>query len=148
MARRVFFSFHFERDVWRASQVRNSWVTQHREAAGFFDASLWEEAKAKGKAAIKKLIDDALVNTSVTAVLIGAETSSRTYVQYEIDKSIERGSGLLGVRIHKLGDENGNPDTWGDNPLPYGYSVYDWVDDDGYSNFGTWVEKAANAAGK
>ena len=58
MARRVFFSFHYERDIWRANQVRNSWVTQpDRESAGFFDASLWEEAKRKGDAAIKKMID-------------------------------------------------------------------------------------------
>ena len=47
MARRVFFSFHYERDIWRANVVRNSWVTQDREAAGFWDASLWEEAKKK-----------------------------------------------------------------------------------------------------
>ena len=41
MARRVFFSFHYERDIWRANVVRNSWLTKDREAAGFFDASLW-----------------------------------------------------------------------------------------------------------
>jgi len=34
MARKVFFSFHYERDIWRASIVRNSWVTKpDREAA-------------------------------------------------------------------------------------------------------------------
>jgi len=48
MARRTFFSFHYERDAWRAGQVRNSWVTQDREAAGFWDAAGWEEVKRKG----------------------------------------------------------------------------------------------------
>ena len=44
MARRVFFSFHYDRDVWRASVVRNSWkLKPDREAAGFFDAGIWEE---------------------------------------------------------------------------------------------------------
>jgi len=38
MARRVFFSFHYERDNWRAGQARNSWVTKDRESAGFWDA--------------------------------------------------------------------------------------------------------------
>ncbi len=47
MARRVFFSFHYERDIWHANVVRNSWITQDREAAVFWDASLWEEAKKK-----------------------------------------------------------------------------------------------------
>lgn len=55
MARRVFFSFHYERDVWRASVVRQSWRTKpDRESAGFFDAGLWEEAKQKGEAASKR----------------------------------------------------------------------------------------------
>ena len=31
-------------------------MTQDREVAGYFDASLWEEAKEKGDAAIKKMI--------------------------------------------------------------------------------------------
>jgi len=45
MVRRVFFSFHYERDIWRANIVRNSWVTKpDREAAGFVDATVWEKA--------------------------------------------------------------------------------------------------------
>lgn len=149
MARRVFFSFHYERGVWRASVVRNSWVTKpDRESAGFFDAGMWEEAKKKGDAAIKKLIDDALLGTTVTAVLIGAETSTRTYVKYEIDQSIARGNGLLGIRIHNIKDREGKTDTWGANPLPAGYAVYDWVNDSGYARLGEWVEAAAKKAGK
>lgn len=149
MARRVFFSFHYERDVQRAGVVRNSWVTKpDRESAGFFDAGIWEEAKEKGEAAIKTLIDNALLGTTVTAVLIGAETSSRTYVKYEIDRSIARGNGLLGIRIHNIQDFAGNTDTAGANPLPSGYPVYDWVNDDGYNNLGSWVETAAKKAGK
>jgi len=148
MARRVFFSFHYERDVSRAMVVRNSWVTQDREDAGFFDAGLWEEAKKKGKAAIEKMIDDALLNTTVTAVLLGQETGSRDYVQYEIDQSIARGNGLLGVWIHKIKNLAGETDEAGTNPLPSKYKVYAWNNDKGYENFGTWVEEAAKAAGK
>lgn len=102
MARRVFFSFHYERDVWRASVVRNSWRTKEREAAGFFDAGIWEEAKKKGDAAIKAMIDSALNNTSVTAVLIGNQTANRDYVKYEIDRSIGRGKGVFGVMINLI----------------------------------------------
>jgi hypothetical protein len=148
MARRVFFSFHYERDIWRANVVRNCWVTKDREAAGFFDASLWEEAKKKGDGEIKKLIDSALKNTTVTAVLIGKETASRTYVKYEIDKSIERGNGLLGVRIEKIKNKDGSTDEAGSNPLPSKYKLYLWNKDAGYENFGDWVEKAAKDAGQ
>ncbi|MDH4127621.1 MAG: TIR domain-containing protein, partial [Spirochaetota bacterium] len=149
--------FHYERDIWRANQVRNSWVTKDREAAGFWDASLWEEAKKKGGPAIKKMIDDGLKNTSVTAVLIGCETADREYVQYEIEQSIKRGNGLLGIYIHKLKNQDGDTDCKGDNPFDQFEDLleeydepatYDWKLDDGYNNFGDWVEDAAKKVGR
>ena len=45
MARRVFFSFEYDHDVSRAMVVRNSWVTQGKEAAGFIDAADFEEIR-------------------------------------------------------------------------------------------------------
>src|SRR5271155_2265412 len=102
MTRRVFFSFHYERDIWRTNVVRNSGVVEGTAAAGFHDASLWEEAKKKGDAEVKRLIDKALFGTSVTVVLIGSQTANRKYVGYEIEKSIAVGNGLLGVRIHQM----------------------------------------------
>jgi hypothetical protein len=144
MARRTFFSFHYENDVWRAGVVRNSDVVK-QEPSEWIDASLWEDAKKKGDAAIIKLINYALVGTSVTAVLIGTDTATRRWVQYEIDKSIERGNGLLGIYIHKIKDRYGNTGYRGSNPLPTGYKTYDWVDDNGYANLGTWVDIAYNS---
>jgi hypothetical protein len=116
MARRVFFSFHYQRDIWRANIVRNSNTIDGAAAAGWHDASLWEEAKRKGDAAIKKLIDEALKNTSATVVCIGAQTSTRKYINYEIEKSIERGNKLIGVRINHLKDKSGNADIPGAIP--------------------------------
>jgi hypothetical protein len=49
MTRRTFFIFFYERDGWRAGQVRNCWVTQDREVAGFWDAAAWESVKKKGE---------------------------------------------------------------------------------------------------
>lgn len=160
MTRRVFFSFHYQRDVWRVNVVRNSWVTQDREVAGFWDASLWEEAQKKGDAAIKRMIDEGLKNTSVTAVLIGSETWGRRWVRYEIIESYNRGNGLLGVYIHGIKDRYGYTDIMGKNPFNYVYIErfgrnvyfselypnYDWISDHGYLNFGSWVEDAARAA--
>jgi len=94
------------------------------------------------------MIDEGLKGTSVTAVLIGAETSERKWVKYEIKKSVEKGNGLLGVYIHKLKDKNKETDKKGKNPLAEIYPTYDWVVDDGYNNFGDWVEKAAERAGR
>jgi hypothetical protein len=140
--RHVFFSFHCQRDIWRANVVRNSGVVIGEAAAGFRDASLWEEAKRKGDAAIKKLIDDGLIGTTVTVVLIGSETANRRYVNYEIDKSIERNNGLLGLRIHNIRDRNGNTDFAGLIPAKLtsgGYLTYTWTNS---SDFARWVEEA------
>ena len=72
MARRVYFAFHY-RDVidFRANVVRNHWLTKPgRDSAGFFDVSLWEEAKKKGKVALKRLINTGLEGTSTTCILL------------------------------------------------------------------------------
>jgi len=115
MARRVFFSFHYERDNQRASVVRNSWVTKpNREDAGFIDAATWEKIEKQGEVAITRWIDKQLEGTSVTAVLIGTETSSRKWVRYEIIKSYERGNGVFGITIHRIKDFGGHTDTAGD----------------------------------
>src|ERR1700730_1352842 len=157
MARRTFFSFHYERDVWRACQVRNSWVTKDRESAGFWDAAAWEEVKKKGEEAIQKWIDDQLSGTSVTVVLIGAETAARPYVGYEIKQSHNKGNGILGLYIHNLKDSNSKTDVMGSNPLANWhiepeagktllsdlYPTYDWVNENGRENLGAWIEAAA-----
>ncbi len=145
MARRVFFSFEYS-DVNRAMVVRNSWVTKG-EAAGFVDAAEFEKVEEEGDAAIKEWIDGQLINTSVTAVLVGADTCSSTWVKYEIEKSIDRGNGLLGIDISKIKDLKGKT-TERCGQLPSGYSFYLWNKEKGYENLGTWVEDAAKAAGK
>jgi hypothetical protein len=160
MARRVYFAFHYQKDVWRANQVKNSWVTQaDRESAGFFNASLEESAQTTDDGKIKQMIDGALVGTTCTAVLIGELTAERRYVKYEIKRTIETGKALLGIRIHGLKDQAGNQGAWGANPfagwtwtdangnkrsLESSVAVYNWVDNDGYSNLGKWVETAIN----
>lgn len=157
MARRAFFSFHYKNDVWRANQVRNSWVTQGKEAAGFIDAVDFEKIEKQGDAAIKKWIDEQLVGTSVTVVLIGSDTSNRPYVQYELQKSYAKGNGIIGVYVHNQKDQNGNTSTKGSNAFGelgkdekgqpvYFFQIakeYDYINDNGYKNLGEWIESAA-----
>ena len=104
MARRVFFSFHYD-DVTRVNVVRNSdrIVRQYERAARFHDASLWEKAKKQGRLALKRMINDGLQGTSVTCVLVGQHTWERPWVRYEILKSFARGNGILAVQIHDVG---------------------------------------------
>lgn len=141
MAHRTFFSFHYERDVQRASVVRNSSQFKNNITPEWIDASLWEATKPSDSA-IKKLIGNALDRTTVTAVLIGSNTASRRWVQYEIEQSTARGNGLLGIYINNIRGFNGMTDARGVNPLPSWASTYDWVYDNGHANLGGWVDLA------
>lgn len=148
MARRTFFSFHYQRDIWRINQIRSIPNITGCAAAGFQDASLWEEARKKSDSDVKKLIDKGLENTSVTVVFIGKETAGRKFINYEIEKSIERGNGIVGIQIHHLKDNQGNIDPVGSLPeLLNGdtYKTYKYVDAEKLANR---IEEAAKAAGR
>ncbi len=162
MARRVFFSFHYDRDVRRIVQVRNSWVVRPGdEAQPFFDKAEFEEAK-KRAGGIESWIEEQLKGTSVTAILYGAETYQRPWVLHEIKRSHALGKGLIAIDIHNVKDPQSGVDTKGMNPLDYVkgnlngrdvplsnlYKSYDWVRDNGYANMPTWIEAAAKAAGR
>lgn len=171
MARRVFFSFHHQKDSWRVGQVRNSWLLQKGESNTFMDAAAWESVKRKGDAAIKAWIDRELNGAGVTAVLIGQETAGRPYVRYEIEQSYKLGKGLLGIHIHGIKDTNKKTSRKGRNPLHdlmgmgehpwlglFGvkseqrlsdiFQTFDWVRDEGRKNMPEWIEEAARRAGR
>lgn len=119
MAKRVFFSFHYQDVIdFRANVVRNHNVTKD-DNGGFFDASIWESAKKQGDIALKRLINGGLNNTSVTAVLIGSETYARRWVRYEIMKSIERGNSVIGIHINSIRDRNSRTKALGPNPFEH-----------------------------
>ncbi len=141
--RRVFFSFHYQNDIWRVNQVRNSWRYQHeqqRVAEGFFDGSIWESSRRTGPDSLKNLIREGMKNTSVTCVLAGSETYARRWVRYEIARSIVKGNGLLVVNIHNLKNQAGYVSNLGVNPLDF---IGTYRVDDGRiflaeKNNGTW----------
>lgn len=101
-------------------------------------------------------IDNQLLGTSVTVVLVGSETLDRPYVQYEIEQSLKRGNAVIGVTIGGIRDQyqltsqfqekfkiiNG---IWFSDVIE---GFYDYVSDSGYSNLETWIESAAKAKGK
>lgn len=157
MARRVFYSFHYQNDISRVMAVRNRWVTYGNQvASGIIDHADFEKVKRQGDASIKKWIDIQLSGTSATIVLIGAETLKRPYVQYEICESLKRGNAVIGVYIHRMRNLAGYISTACDRHSVIGYyddgkpvyfdniadGIYDYVNQDGYNNLDTWVEAA------
>lgn len=147
MARRVFFSFHYKY-VWKVNQIRSMPNIIGTAAAGFQDSSLWEEAKKKGDRAIKNMIDTALQNTSVTVVCVTRGSADRKYINYEIDKSLERGNGLVAVQIHHLKDQWGNTGSPGAIPKKIeanGFKAYKYTTKESLAR---WIEEAAKLAGR
>ncbi len=147
MARRVFFSFHYDY-VWKVNQIRSMPNVIGTSAAGFQDASLWEEAKKKGDEEIKRMIDRGLENTSVTVVCVTYGTTSRKYINYEIDKSLEGGNGLIAVQIHHLKDQNGQTGSPGAIPPQIeanGFKAYKYTNKEALAR---WIEEAAQKAGR
>lgn len=115
-------------------------------AAGFQDASLWESVKNK-EATIKRMIDDALKGTTITVVCITHGITGRKWINYEIDKSLDRGNGLLGIQVHHLHDPI-NPDSRvGARPAKIeanGFKVYKYTNKEALARH---IEQAATLAG-
>ena len=160
--RRVFFSFHYKPDNWRAAQVRNMGIVEGNTPVSDND---WESVTRGGDAAIKRWVDGQMYGKSCAIVLIGSQTSGRKWIKYEIQKAWNDGKGLLGIHIHNLQDRNGNQSAKGANPFysislngtrlssivkaydpPYKRStnVYAYIAD----NIADWAEDAIRIRGK
>lgn len=156
--RRVFFSFHFQQDAFKVSQIRNSWIgNKSFEGQPYLDKAQWEQVERAGDRAIQNWIESQMKGTSVTVVLIGTQTLQRPWVRYEMRRTIERGAGLIGVSLAgmtnidrtvewKSSSTAGTPfETKGLGPS---YPTYNWVTGAGRNNLGAWIERAALRAGR
>ena len=114
MARRVFFSFHYKPDNWRASQVRQMGVIEGNRPVTDND---WEQIKRGGEKAIQNWIDGQLKGKSCTIVLIGSNTAGRKWITYEIKKTWNDEKGVLGIYIHNLLDSDRKRCGKGSNPF-------------------------------
>lgn len=113
MAKTVFYSFHYERDVHRVQLVRN---INALEGQPVLNAQDWEAVRRRGQQAIENWIDEQMKWKKAVIVLIGQETASRPWVSYEIQKAWRAKRPLLGVRIHGL-SSMGAVDKAGPNPF-------------------------------
>ena len=114
MARRVFYSFHYTPDNWRAATVRNIGSIEGNRPATDND---WEAVKKGGDPAIKRWIATQMKNRSCAVVLVGSTTASRKWIDYEIIKAWNDRMGVVGVHVHGLKDRYGNTSTKGANPF-------------------------------
>jgi hypothetical protein len=160
MARRVFFSFDYAQDIHQVMQIRNAWkLPATREASPLVDKAEFERLKRTGDIAVRNWIDRQMSGCGVLCVLIGPTTYSRRWVRYEIAKAHLDGMGILGVSLAGMRALNGwETKSNGPNPFNYletkkfgreiSYPVYSWVNGQGRTNIGQWVETAAKNANR
>jgi hypothetical protein len=118
MAKRVYFAFTYQDVIdFRANVVRNHKFAKGVEAAGYYDHSIWEDAKNTNPEVLKRLINTELENTSVTVVLIGSDTWSRRWVRYEIFQTLKRGNSLFGIHINGIKGKDGLTKASGPDPF-------------------------------
>ena len=112
--RRVFYSFHYAQDAWRASQVRQMGVVEGNRPATPND---WESIKAGHAPAIKAWINKQMHGRSCAVVLVGSRTAGREWIEYEIEKAWNDGKGVVGIHIHGLQNQKGWTSPKGRNPF-------------------------------
>lgn len=120
--RKIFFSFHFEEDIRRSCVVRQSYrfrPGRKLPTANFYDRSLWESSKREGEESLKRLIREGMAGSSVTCVLAGTYTWQRSWVRYEIARSLVCRNGLFTVFIHNVKDPHYGFGQPGFDPLEF-----------------------------
>ena len=116
MARKVFTSFHYKPDNWRASQIRSIGKI---EGNTLVSTNKWEEVTNGGSTAIEKWINDNMRGKSCVIVFVGEKTAERKWIKYEIERAWNERKGIFGINVHNLKDKNGYKATQGNNPFEY-----------------------------
>jgi len=114
VARKVFYSFDYERDAIRVQQVKKMGVLAGQP---ILTSNRWEEVTGGTRRGIQSWIDVNMADKSCVVVLIGRRTSEREWVHYEIKQAWASGKGLVGVHIHNLADMNDRQSAKGSNPF-------------------------------
>ena len=152
--RKVFYSFHYDNDVFRVQQIRNIGALEANEPVS---TNTWEQVKRGGDPAIKRWIDENMENKSCLVVLIGSETANRKWVKYEIEKAWNDNRGVVGVYIHNINCMRSGTCYKGANPFDNIYftdgrklssvvKAYNPTPNNAYSdiknNLESWIEEA------
>lgn len=114
MARRVFYSFHYKADSWRASKIRNIGAIEGNRPV---NSNTWESIRRAGAQQIQSWIHTQMHGRSCVVVLIGEHTAGRKWVNYEIKYGWEQGKAVMGIYIHRLRDQLDDVSPKGGNPF-------------------------------
>ena len=135
MARRVFISFQHEDRMQGKGFNLLRW--NKNVDVEFVGRHLLDPVNSTNANYIESKIKEQLAGTSVTVVLIGADTAKSDWVANEIKWSLEKGNGILGIRLEDAGQ---TPQAL----IECGAEVITWEPHE----FASAIERAALASGR
>jgi len=137
MGRRIFISYQHD-DIMQARGF-NLLRWNPNVPLEFVGRHLLSPVDSQDPQYIRRKIREMLNGTSVTVVLIGRKTTQSEWVDFEIRESLDRGNGLLGIRLKDAGNVN-LPSAL----IEAGAKIIDWNPD----IFADEIERAALIAGR
>jgi len=114
VSHKVFLSFHYKMDQWRALLVRNSVAVDCNAPVSDKE---WDVITKGGDNAIERWISAQLAGRHCVVVLIGPATAGRMWINHEVRQAWNEGKGVVGVHVHNLKDRIGNQSAKGASPF-------------------------------
>jgi hypothetical protein len=105
----------------------------------FVGRHLLDPVDSSNVAYIREKVREQLKGTSVTVVLIGSQTANSEWLEWEIDESLSKGNGILGIRL----DPNA---VVPEGIASCGAEVLNWYQPEDVHEFADAIERAAAAA--
>ena len=104
------------KDSFRASKIRNM---KNFEQPIVFAEEDWSTIANQSETEIQNWIDQQLKQSDCLVVLIGEETAKKKWINYSIKRAYELNKGVVGIFVHRLLDEAGDPSERGEDPFHY-----------------------------
>jgi MTH538 TIR-like domain (DUF1863) len=137
MARRVFISYQHS-DQMKAKGFNLMSYAENVDVE-FVGRHLLDPVDSTSQDYVREKIREQLTGTSVTVVLIGDHTADSDWVDWEIEQSLNKGNGVLGIRLDK------------DAQIPEtldgcGAEILNWYEPEDVREFADAIDRAALAS--
>ncbi|NHN60052.1 MULTISPECIES: TIR domain-containing protein [Halorussus] len=106
----------------------------------FQDRHLLDPVDSTNRGYIQQCIRDEIKGTSTTVVLVGENTKDSDWVDYEIERSLKDGNGLVAIKVDDNITDEDVPDKLKEN----GAEIVDWNPDE----FADAIDRAASQRSK
>lgn len=106
----------------------------------FQDRHLLDPVDSTNDQYIRQCIREEIRGTSTTVVLVGENTKDSDWVDYEIERSLKEGNGLVAIKVDDSISDEDVPEKMKEN----GAEIVDWNPNE----FGDAIERAASQRSK